>query len=547
MFDPALMLLIRMQWRGGFRQFRKSLRTFRGLFQLAFVIVMLLYGAVSMYFVGMVQSVPSALPGPFGSISNDLLSLGLFVATSCIVLFSAGEASVYFTASEVAFLFPAPVTRKQLLTYKLLKSLMGIIGISVVFMFLSPSRIQTSLFRFAGTVLTIGFLQLLTMNVAFARQILQEKMHLWIRRVLGTILGLVVLIAANHIMPSAAAGDWAAIVKAFHSSVVGQCLLAPFSIFVTMLRTTDLISFLIAFAIVLVIDGSLLFLAYRLDALSLEAAFAISEKVTARLKLMQSKGVWSALGTPTSKVARRRLAPLPFWAGIGPVVWQRMTTTFRASTQLFWLLGAAILVAGGIVYAISNAKQGDTVAPFFGIGAMGYMSLLVCLTLQNDIERVGFLKSLPLRTVSIVLGEMLGFVMFLSTTQLLFMAVLMSCFPQQVLWVFCAMVLTIPLNFLLFAVDKLVFYIYPTRMAKGAPGDFQNSGKQMIFIALKMSILGGCLLVTGLSTLPAALLLQSPLAAVGSFAGVLLIECVAIVPLLSLAFDRFDPGVTMVS
>lgn len=547
MFHPALMLLIRMQWRGGFRQFRRSLRTFRGLFQFAFVIAMLLYGAASMYFVGSLQSAPSVLSGPFATAQDDLISLGLFAATTCIVLFSSGEASVYFTASEVAYLFPAPVTRKQLLTYKLIKSLMGIIGISVFIMLLSMSRIQSSLSRLIGTVLTISFLQLVTMNVAFLRQILEHKVHLWIRRVLGTGLGLLVLIAVNQMMQSAAMGDWAAVMKTIHGSTVGRCLLAPFSVFTSMLRATDLNSFFIAVAIVLVIDASLLILAFRLDALSLEAAFAISEKVTAKLKLVQSKGVWQAFGTPTSAVAKRRVVQLPFWAGVGPVVWQRMTTTFRASTQLFWMLGAAVLVAAGIVYAVAKSGPGAAVAPFFGVGAMGYMSLLVCLTLQNDIERVGFLKSLPLRTVSIVIGEMLGFVVLLSVTQLLFMAGIMYFFPQQFLWVLCGMALTFPLNFLLFGVDKLVFYIYPTRLAKGAPGDFQNSGKQMIFIALKMSILGACLLVMGLSTLPAALLLHSPVAAVGSFAVVLLLECVAVVPLLSIAFDRFDPGVTMVN
>jgi hypothetical protein len=211
------------------------------------------------------------------------------------------------------------------------------------------------------------------------------------------------------------------------------------------------------------------------------------------------------------------------------------------------LLAVAVLIASALVYMAANANEGHFVAPFIGIGAMAYMSLLICLTLQNDIERVGFLKSLPLRTVSIVVGEILGFVSLFSVIQVLFMAVLAYFFPSAFLWLLCAIVLTFPLNFLLFSVDKLVFYIYPTRLAKGAPGDFQNSGKQMIFMVMKMCILGACTLVIGLATLPAALLLQSPLAAVASGTIVLLIECAVVVPLLSIAFDRFDPGVTIVN
>ena len=547
LFHPALLMLIRLQWKGAFRQFRQSLKTARGLFHVGFVVALILYGIGSMVFVGMFASGSTSVFSTLDKMQNDFIALGLFGLTSCLVLFTTGEASVFFTASEVAFLFPAPLTRRQLLTFKLLKSLLGILAVSVMFSLFSLSKIGLVLPRMIGTLLTLSFLQLLTMDVAFIRRVLQEKLHLLIRCVLGLVIGVLVLLAVSQMNLSKPEADLGEHLKAFQQSTAGTLLLAPFQIFVRILRAPDVISFIPDMPIVLLIDGFLLVLAYRLDALSLEAEFAISEKLSARLKRMQTKGVWQSFSTATSAVAKRKVRPLPFWGGIGPVMWQRMTTIFRSSNALFWGLGGAVLLAAGIIFFIARVKSGSLIAPFMGIGAMGYMSLIACLTLQNDIERVGFLKSLPIRSVSIVLGELLGFVILLSVIQSLFIVTLTVFFRKQAFWLFCGASMTLPLNFLLFAVDKLIFYIYPTRLAKGAPGDFQNAGKQTIFMMLKMLMLGGAILIVALAALPPALILQSPLVGVVIAGIVLLIECAVVVPLLVTAFNRFDPSVTLVS
>jgi hypothetical protein len=547
MFHPALLKLIHLQWKGGFRQFRHSLRTIRGLFHLGFIVVMLLYGAGSMYFFSTVASGSQQASGLFGTVAEEFLTIGLFVTTWGLVLFSSGEGSVYFTASEVAFLFPAPLTRKQLLMFKLLKSFIGICVVSVFFQFFSAGQVHLILPRLLGTILTLSFIQLLTMNVAFIRQLVAETVHVRVRQILGIVLGVLIIIAVNQILQSAPRRNIQDIANLLHQSTVGQWMLAPFTVFTRMLRISSLNSYLTSMAIVLAIDTVLLVSAIRLDALSLEAAFAFSEKMTTKLKRMQTKGVWQAMGTANSKVATRRIPQFPFLGGIGPVAWQRLTTTFRGSNQILVVAGIALAVAASLVYFTSQGPSGEKVAPVMGLGAMAYMSFLICLTLQNDIERVGFMKSLPLRTTSIVIGELLGFVVLLSAMQMVFITGVAIRFPTHQFWLLCGMPVVLPLNFLLFAIDKLVFYIYPTRLVKGAPGDFQNAGKQMIFVFLKMCILGGFGLILGVSTLPGALIFQSPMVAVASAVGVLILECVVVVPLVVVAFNRFDPGVTIVN
>ena len=91
-----------------------------------------------------------------------------------------------------------------------------------------------------------------------------------------------------------------------------------------------------------------------------------------------------------------------------------------------------------------------------------------------------------------------------------------------------------------------MFYIYPTRLAKGAPGDFQNAGKQMIFMTLKMLMLGLSVAIVGLGSLPGAIGWQSPQIAVIGSAIVLCGECVVLIPLLTIAFNRFDVSIVQV-
>ncbi len=543
MFHSALWKLIRLKWRGGFRQLWRSLKTLRGCVQAGFIVLMMAYGIGSMFFVGRMSSASPDAAAMLTDRLRDVAAFGLFAFTTWAMLFSTGEATVYFTSSEVAFLFPAPFHRRQLLTYKLLQSLGGLVFVSFLFSLFLARSVWLWLGGFAGIVLTLSFVQLLTMNVAFVRQVLEAKSNVLLRRVLGSSVSVWVLIAVTQMALNAPSGDLASLAISFRTSTAGRWLLAPFDVFARMIFANDRASFSVSTGCVLLLDTMLLAAAYRLDGLSLEAALAISEKLTARIKLAQTKGAWHMFGSPTSQVAKRRLPRLPFWNGVGPIVWQRVTTNIRTSVKLFALLGGAVLIAGGLTFGVHHkTPEQPFAAAEAGIGVMVYVSFLICMSLQNEIERVGYLKSLPISSVAIVLGELLGFVVLLSVVQGSFFLALCGLLPTLAGWLVCAAVLSLPLNFLLFGIDKLIFYWYPTRMAKGAPGDFQNAGRQMLFVFLKMLLLGGGLALVGVAAIPGAML-RSPLLAVIPAAVVLLAECAGLVPLLTYAFHRFDPSV----
>ena len=544
MFHPALWKLTRLLYRGGFRQIGKSLKTARGIFFFCFITAMSLYGLASLYFASVLSSQSAQFSGVMDKMQSDFLPLGLLIFTSYVILFSTGEATVYFTAAESAFLFPAPVTRKQLLSYTLLKSLMGMAGVSVFFAIFTSPAIHMVLARWMAILLTLMFLQLLTMNVAFLRQVLQEKVHVQVRRIFGIAIGTAILVALLQTANAAAGQDFPALWKAFQESAATSWLLAPFRIFVYALRAGSWMSFIPYASILILIDLLLLMLAYRLDAFSLEAALAISERMTARIKQVQTKGAIHVFGPVDPSVSERRIPQLPFWAGMGPVLWQRLTTTLRSSTKLLWVAAAAITAAGGLVYLFGRIEKGSSIpGPIAGIAALIYMSFLMSMMLHNEVERVSYLKSLPIGSVSIVIGDWIGFPFLLSILQSSFVMSLGFFFPQFAWWLVAGAFLILPLNLLLFGVDKLIFYIYPTRMAKGAPGDFQNAGKQMVFVTMKMLLLGVATFLVVMAALPGALIFGSPFIAAASAGLVLALECAALIPLLVVCFDRFDPSI----
>ncbi len=545
---------MRLQWRGAFRQMCQSLATIRGIFFLVFILVMMVYGLGSLYFASRITAQSPQFTGAIAKLQEDFMPLGLLGILIYIILFSTGESTIYFTPSEAAFLFPAPITRKQLLSYILAKSLWGMAGVALFFsLYLSPS-ISMVIPRWLGIVMILTFLQLLTMTISFLRHLLQEKMHLQIRRGFGAVIAILLVLTFKQ-MGDAVQGaefglDFETGFSAWKSSATARWLLFPFAFIVKGLQAADWATFLPYGAVMLLVDGVLLQLAYRLDALSLEAALGYSEKRALRLKRLQSKGIWSAFSPNTSAIAQRHVPQLPFWNGIGPILWQRTTTTFRSSPKLIWVTITALAIAGGLVYLVGHFKDPSTAtigAPIAGLCVLGYMSFLICLTLQNDIEHVGFLKSLPISSTSIVIGDLVGFPTLLSLVQMLFILGLIAFFPATAGWLLMGVLLVLPINLVLFGVDKLVFYIYPTRMAKGAPGDFQNAGKQMIFMAFKMLILGAAALLTLVASLPVAFLLQSPLLAVICAGTVLLIQVGLLVPLLADAFERFEPRLVVIS
>jgi len=106
-----------------------------------------------------------------------------------------------------------------------------------------------------------------------------------------------------------------------------------------------------------------------------------------------------------------------------------------------------------------------------------------------------------------------------------------------------AAVMAVPFNLLLFAAENLVFLVFPVRPAAVGPGDFQVLGRQIFTLGLRTVVVLLGAAVAALFGIVAYVFSGKSLAALTAVtSAVLLLESAALMPLLALAFERFDPS-----
>src|SRR5262249_46056673 len=100
-----------------------------------------------------------------------------------------------------------------------------------------------------------------------------------------------------------------------------------------------------------------------------------------------------------------------------------------------------------------------------------------------------------------------------------------------------------PINFLLFALDNLLFLLFPTRLMAATPGDFQALGRNVLFMVAKMTALIVVVLAAWLVGL-AAYFLAGGSVVIGFIAAWPVVAgcAAALVPFVAWAFVLFDVG-----
>ena len=129
----------------------------------------------------------------FSGVAEPYLAPGLLAFTLLFVFSSAGEKALYFSPSEVDFLFPAPFHRRDLLMFKLSKMLFGLVFMALIFSISFLLYLNTWISAFVGCFLALGFVQLLALVSAFLGQIVAEQAYTRRRRMVLLAIGVLVL------------------------------------------------------------------------------------------------------------------------------------------------------------------------------------------------------------------------------------------------------------------------------------------------------------------------------------------------------------------
>jgi hypothetical protein len=541
-----LWLLIGLQLRGWLRYLWRSLGTVKG----AFLAILGSGVLLSLWLLPLLLSSPD-LPAVSVDVADkirDYGPAGLIAYCLANVLLSGNERGVYFTPAEVNFLFPGPFRRRSLLVYKVLSTLLiGLPTAAVMLLFLHVYAAWMAA-AFVGVLLVFVFIELFSMAINLLACSLGTRLFSRTRQVLFGVV-LAAALAALAWAASHAQGqppqDW---FSRLGDTPAWRLLSRPLRSFFDAFLARDGRELAASAGLAMLVNLALLGLVLALDANYMESSAATSARVYARLQRLRRAGL--AGDAPRSgALARLSLPSLPYWGGIGPTLWRQLTTAMRGLGRL--LLVLAIVSALMLVPLTTGSDKGDG-DPGMKLAAILlwltiFLTTLVPFDFRGDVDRIALLKTLPVPAWRLTVGQLLTPTLLLSAVQWAFLAVMVPFVPESSEWTVSPLMLAIfapALNFMQFALDNLLFLLFPSRLMASSPGDFQAVGRNVLFMLAKVLVLVLVMMPAFLVALLTMVLThneQKATALAGPVLGLsILLSGPALVPLVVLAFRAFD-------
>src|SRR5262245_1354559 len=550
---PALVLLLRLRRRAFWRRTIAGLKTPRGAALAVATAVFFTLMVLPQFILPIMaafspagadanrQFVQSTMP-----IIRTLLPLTLLSLVLVSVGTGWGESAIYFSPADLDFLFPGPFSRRDLLLYKLRQSIRSSLLVGTFFGIFATRYAPLLAGAWLGSVLTLLFINAFTLTLTLASQIVSHRADtLWRRLALSAVAILVALGLVSTIRDF----DFVHLVNSltrFRESVPGQIVLTPFEPFARIVTAPSIAELLLWTALSSAMVFGLFALAIGLDANYLESAQQVSQRHYQRLqRRRQGGGAISAM--PIGGASRIRLSRPPWLGGVGPNLWRQWLLLLRRSQGLLLLVAIAIVMV--VLLTILRGQAGKKIqylAPTAVLIALAYQSFLASMQLpagfRGDIDRLEWLKSLPIHPAAVTLGQISGPALLLSLLQATMLAAA---------WILCGgfyaiyaagLVLLVPVNLLLFGVENLIFLIFPLRQTSATAGDFQFMGKYMLLAMLKMLLLAISLALASAGAIIYLVVPQLWLA-VGACLLLLLTIDLLVVLLATQAFLRFDVSI----
>lgn len=380
---------------------------------------------------------PSAATLP-AELAPHLVSFGalaLFVIVVLAWVVPTGRAALQFTEAEVAFLFPAPVTRRRLIHFKLLRSQFGIL-ISTFFLSLIFRRASflggSALIHATGWWVILSTLNLHFISASFARErLLELGVHPTRRRALALGVLAALIIGSwwwiRRSVPPPAPTDLiglSAMVNYFGGVLqhppIGW-VLAPFALVVRPYFAPGYGEFLRALGPALLLMGAHYWWVMRADVSFEEASIDQARKLAEKVAAVRSGNWRAARHRPVkSRTAAFRLAP----TGMAAVafLWKNLIALgpfFRVRT---WLVFASVIV-GFHVWAASTGLSPKlyAVAAIIPLSFGGWLLIAGPMLMRREVRLMvthfDLLKGYPLRGWQVVLGSLLSPIVILAAVE----------------------------------------------------------------------------------------------------------------------------------
>jgi ABC-2 type transport system permease protein len=370
------------------------------------------------------QGTPLTLDPAYFPLAEVGFTVLLFLVVLWPWLWPGTGQGILFSEAEVQFLFPAPIRRKDLLRFRIVKSQFGI-AFSVMVSVLVFGRgrfIPHSGFWVITLWIVYTFVSLCRMATSLAKLSLARNGIAGFRRQVWSLGGIIAVLLSVYVWwnwfvpvaPRLESESFPAII-AWMTQVAGSgpayYLLFPFRSLVRPAFAAGWTDFGLKSMPALII----VWLSYRWvlkgDAQFEEASLERAQKVARRLEEIR-RGAYPAR---TLRAGERRSAPFSLSASGQPFVaifWKNLTAITRTDLRRFniaiLVFAVALAISTGTsgTRALVNVVAGLSMAMVFFFTLLGPM--MIRQDLRYDIANIETLKTLPIPGWEIVLGELLA-------------------------------------------------------------------------------------------------------------------------------------------
>lgn len=554
---PALRLLARLKLKGMWRrQVRRFKRPSGAIFALLGLLVIGAWVASVIFGQSMSPRSEGADPA--------LFALVQLVATSLTVFTIAGAMShrgLYLPRQEIEILFAAPVSRSNLVRYRLQaalgRSLFGALFFGLVVMM----RMPRPAFAFPGAMLAMMTLPVVGQAASVLAGDAENRLFKRLARLpfrLVSVVGALFLVAVVILAMNGERAREKLSMLGLEDGVEGllsnpwvRAVIFPMRPWARMVTAVELGDFLIWFGVCAGIWACLFEATARIPVDFRELSLQTSADIARRIHRARKGGV-GASGSSISKRAAQRSAPWVFGTGpFGAVAWRKTVSILRKARGTF-ITGGLIIALLTVVSTIIEFED-DAMAAAGGtliIAAAGTLYLCAGLRFdfREDLDRMDVVKSWPMRPWKVFLAVVLPEVVLVSL--LLAGAIgARSLFTGQfhpAVWLIGGVLPLAVLGWV--AIDNAVFLYAPVRYVPGQEGLLHHAGRSMVLMGLRglvtvgvgAGVLVGVLLVDWAQE-PLSIDPRQALALKVAFGMTLLVgENVLLIWLGGRMFDRFD-------
>lgn len=505
---------------------------------------------------------------PFaGDAIGTLLPVALLLYAAYMWIFGADRTALAFSNAEVSMLFSAPVSRRGLIVYKLVRSQAAVLTSSIIWVLLF-GRGHDALTRGLGYWVLFSTLNLHRLGVALVRAASGEHGARGLRKswlpiaMFGIVAAVVVAGLLGIREPLARAEDLHAmfgiVTGAFAAPPLSWALL-PFRIAVMPAVTPAGSAWMRAMLLALGLLALHFVWVLRSDAAFEEAAAEASAVQARRIEAMRARRLTGA--RISTKSAQRTLTLRPMGAPAFALVWKNWLWLMR-SGQLRTLIGLPVLaILAAIVFAGRSAHAAVVIAGLCAATG-GALIFFGPMTMRNDLRgelrRLPMIKSLPLSGQQIIFAEVASSASPTALMQYLLVIaslIAVSRIDETPVTLAVALAIAVASPLLLLGVNLANFTVHNAfalvlpgwvRLGESSPGGIEAMGQAMLSSIVTLFLLVLLLLGPGLGAAAAYFVLRQHVVAMVLVAGTvsgaaLCLESYLLAEVLGGTLERTEP------